>query len=237
MRSSVACLAAAAAGVLAVSFVIPAIGGAAPTARVAAATSGQHQLVVTGTVMARQRGGWKVGLAGTPSVLVANFPADQKVSGTVNVGNLPTTLSQLGFDSNGNLKTSPQGTQNVSVANAVTTQPALPATAFQFAASVTPDHPLIPAGLPQSGHYALTSLSAANPTAVQLVLALDEQDCNNLASEVSNGPIVVVPPGQTVELTFPQPWTLSTTAFTRQCLTISEPGAAQPYISIAGYTY
>ena len=60
-----------------------------------------------------------VNVGNTPSnqnVTVSNFPATQPVSGNVNVGNLPT-------DADGNVKVSPQGTQDVNVVGGGATSP------------------------------------------------------------------------------------------------------------------
>jgi hypothetical protein len=84
-------MAVAAAMALPASMLIPAIGGAASTGEAPHAKPAKAPVEVTGTVHAKQSGAWTVGLAGTPNVLVANFPADQRVSGTVNVGNWPTS--------------------------------------------------------------------------------------------------------------------------------------------------
>ncbi len=65
-------------------------------------------LPVTGTVNANVTG--NVGITGTPSVDVKNFPTTQPVSGTVNIGNFPASNSVTG-------SVNITGTPNVNVVN------------------------------------------------------------------------------------------------------------------------
>ena len=76
------------------------VGGSSPTTTCFAIVDSSGNLHVTGTST----------VSGT--VAVSNFPADQQVHGSVNVGNLPT-------DGDGNLKVAPQGTQDVNVVGGI----------------------------------------------------------------------------------------------------------------------
>lgn len=129
-------------------------------------------------------------IAGTPTVTVANLPATQQVTGTVNIG----------------------GT--------IATRETLPANAIDVAAFLSPQFVItnISQIRPPGTRFAISSVTFANTgtgdigiAQVQAYFFFNNESCHNggqvlPGGVVSGGPTAHVGAGQTVSITFPQPF-------------------------------
>ena len=137
-------------------------------------------------------------------------------------------------------------TGTLTVGNTVNTQIAIPAGAFSAVNQGTgvlslsgPD----PAGT----SYAITSITVANSNGTSILSGinalwgslLDPGHCTGAGSGVVGiGPFVRVPPGETVHITFPQPFILRYQPFypgPASCLTIGS--AANETVTVVGYRF
>lgn len=173
------------------------------------------------------------------SVGVNNFPATQSVSGTVgldttdsnHLGNIDSATSNLHFDGAGSLKISPQGT--------VQTQAAVPGT--QFSAPAVQSGETVGGPTNAGTTYAITSLVVSNQGAQAEAGTLSIQQGCTTASQLADqsGPVIEVPAGGTIDVSFPQPFILTNTV-NGDCLmfwNIPTNSSTDLFANVVGYTY
>jgi hypothetical protein len=125
-----------------------------------------------------------------------------QVGGTVNVGN----------------------TANVNVANTTSVQPAIPAGAFSVVLTTTGAGQLVSGPDPAGTNYAITSVTFRNEGASPELGTLDAfygattADCLSGAYQIVFGPRAVIPAGDTVHLSFPQPFVMTAATAGAACL-------------------
>lgn len=127
----------------------------------------------------------------------------------------------------------------VEVGNVVRTRPAVPPGAFSVVTGVG----VVSGADPEGTSYAITSLTVANtssgPTTAQLGATWGEtSDCTSFDSITANaaGPTVTVPAGETVHLSFPQPFVLPARPGAAACLRTSLGGGAAD-VTVVGYRF
>jgi hypothetical protein len=159
------------------------------------------------------------------------------------------SLSQLQFDSAGNLKTAVNGTQQVSVNGTVAVRPAIPDKAISFSqfndisgCGILVCTLAISQSDPVGTHYAINSVALSGfgslgqfavgaPATVKL-----EANCN-VSNGVGLGAEVIVisaPAGQTVQLSFPQPVVLGG-GEGQNCLVALFLNGSAGWIGVTGY--
>lgn len=128
----------------------------------------------------------------------------------------------------------------VLVGNVVQTQAAVPPGAFS---SVVTGVGVVSGADPEGTGYAITSVTVANtsggPTTAKLGAVWGAtSDCSSFDSITSNaaGPTVTVPAGETVHLSFPQPFVLSARPGAAACLRTSL-GGGEAEITVVGYRF
>jgi hypothetical protein len=133
----------------------------------------------------------------------------------------------------------------VTVGNAVQTQTLIPAGAFTETNSFSPNGlTMVFSGPdPEGTSYAVTSLTVSNPSFNLISVRLlgswgPTGDCITFSSGLYTtdaGPIVYVPPGETVHLAFPQPLIFPAQSGAASCLTTI--GSASADTTVAGYRF
>jgi hypothetical protein len=128
----------------------------------------------------------------------------------------------------------------VMVGNVVQTQAAVPPGAFS---SVVTGVGVFSGADPEGTSYAITSITVANtsggPTTATLGAVWGVTgDCSSFGSITSHaaGPTVAVPAGETVHLSFPQPFVLSARPGAAACLRNSLAGG-EAEITVVGYRF
>jgi hypothetical protein len=154
-------------------------------------------------VLVENKAGQNVPVTGT--VDVGNLPAVQNVNGTVNVGNLPAVQNVNGTVNVGNLP----AVQNVQVVAPATQQVVLQGSADlsipQSGLTYVKLERALGSNTPLSGQLAVSSITISQEGGNQdIEVGIRAASCDN-----SNGlgelEQVVVPIGQTVQLTYPSP--------------------------------
>ena len=127
----------------------------------------------------------------------------------------------------------------VQVINVAQTQAAVPPGAFSVVTGVG----VVSGADPEGTSYAITSVTVANtssgPTTATLGAVWGEtSDCTSFGSSTSKaaGPKVTVPAGETVHLSFPQPFVLSAGPGAAACLRASL-GGGNAAITVVGYRF
>ena len=130
-------------------------------------------------------------------------------------------------------------TGTVDVGNVVQTRAAVPPGAF----SVVTEVGVVSGADPEGTGYAITSMTVANtsggPTTASLGATWGTTtDCSSFDSITSSaaGPTVAVPAGETVHLSFPQPFILPARPGAAACLRASLGGGAAK-ITVVGYRF
>jgi len=134
-------------------------------------------------------------------------------------------------------------TGSVSVANVVETHSALPSGAFSVMKdSQSISNSTIVGPDPEGTNYAITSLTVANPSFVSARVNLFARygtttNCQNFNGPPIEivGPYVVVPAGETVHLTFPQPFILTARPGSAGCMASTTP--ENLFITVVGYRF
>ena len=128
----------------------------------------------------------------------------------------------------------------VQVVNVVQTQVAIPPGAFSV---VMTGVGVVSGADPEGTGYAITSMTVANtssgPTTATLGAVWGEtSDCTSFGGSTSKaaGPKVTVPAGETVHLSFPQPFVLSAGPGAAACLRASL-GGGEAAITVVGYRF
>lgn len=126
----------------------------------------------------------------------------------------PIPVREQNLDANGNVKVHEQGTANVNVNGVVTTQPAQPANSFSLAPRGIGDLQTeegCDQSLPAGTRWFISSFAAANASDSNLEanLALYLRGGNTLSDLRAIGPVIEVRAHETVQLTFPQPFVLT----------------------------
>jgi hypothetical protein len=125
-----------------------------------------------------------------------------QVGGTVDVGNMPS----------------------VTVANTATVQAAIPAGAFSVVLTTTGAGQVVSGPDPAGTNYAITSVTFRNGGSSPELGTLDGfygatiADCLSGAYQTVFGPRAVIPPGDTVHLSFPQPFVIKAASAGAACL-------------------
>ncbi len=105
--------------------------------------------------------------------------------------------------------------------------------------SIFSQGPVLLAPDPAGPSYAITSLTVTNGASTlattQLSALFGTPDCG-VAQSFSSGPIVRVPPGQTVHLVFPQPFILSARPGLNSCLRVDTPAPPVEF-SVVGFKF
>ena len=127
----------------------------------------------------------------------------------------------------------------VQVVNVAQTQAAVPPGAFSVVTGVG----VVSGADPEGTSYAITSVTVANtssgPTTATLGAVWGETgDCTSFGGGTSHaaGPKVTVPAGETVHLSFPQPFVLSAGPGAAACLRASL-GGGNAAITVVGYRF
>jgi len=190
------------------------------------------------------------------SVKITNTPSEAvPVTGSVNVSN-PVTVTGTVNLSNPPSEPVPV-TGIVNIGNAVQTVPTIPTTAFSVVRRGEDGRAL--SWDLEGSRYAVTSFTATNKTTVELQFLLIANywfttptappgtSCQGTGGIPSfiQGPFVVVPPGQTVHVAFPQPFLMKVpSGVNRSCLELMMPLVSStsffdPNVSasIVGYKY
>ena len=133
----------------------------------------------------------------------------------------------------------------VTVGNAVQTQTLLPAGAFNETKNFSPNSlTMVFSGPdPEGTSYAVTSITVSNPSFNLISTRLlgswgPTGDCVTYSSglyKTDFGPIVYVPPGETVHLAFPQPLVFAAQSGEASCLTTL--GSPSADTTVAGYRF
>jgi hypothetical protein len=128
----------------------------------------------------------------------------------------PVPVREQNLDANGNVKVHEQGVANVDVNGVVTTEAAQPSNGFSLA-SLTAGAPSFDnldgcdQSLPAGTRWFISSFAVSNGSTFEAVASLDlllrQED--SFAGRVVSGPVIPVPAGETVQLTFPQPFVLT----------------------------
>ena len=127
-------------------------------------------------------------------------------------------------------------TGTVSVGNTVETRAGIPSGAF----SVVSSGGLVSGPDPEGTSYAITSVTVANSSSTSVQALLDgvyatTSDCTNFTgASITRGPRVRVPAGETVHLSFPQPFVLSARPGEAACLLTGGAGADVTF-TLVGY--
>ncbi len=133
---------------------------------------------------------------GIPSILVANKPSE------------PVPVQEQNLDANGDIKVHEQGVANVNVNGVVTTQAAEPAHSFSLAeAGGVSIREGCTEFLPAGTRWFITSFAVANLSGVEAVTRLIAVE--EVTGLLAYGPEVAVHAYETVQLTFPQPFVLT----------------------------
>jgi len=168
--------------------------------------------------------------AGPPSgidVTVINTPLP--VQGTVNVGNFPASNTVTG-------SVSITGTPTVNVVGTVTTQSASPGQPFSHTFTTTSAVPAFVgidcvANLPAGTGWSISHFSIANGSAsINAFFRLALLNSSNQIETV--GPRIHAGPGETVQLTFPQPYILSSPG-SGNCLVADT--ATDVFVTVVGF--
>jgi len=127
----------------------------------------------------------------------------------------------------------------VQVINVAQTQAAIPPGAFSVVTGVG----VVSGADPEGTSYAITSVTVANTTNGPTTATLGAvwgvtSDCSSFGSITSHaaGPKVAVPAGETVHLSFPQPFVISARPGAAACLRASLAGA-EAEITVVGYRF
>jgi hypothetical protein len=171
------------------------------------------------------------------------------IGATILSGPIATAAQEVGatiigpLDGQGNVKVHEQGTANVNVVGKVSAQAAIPATQFSVVTGTADPGVNVLLGPEAGTSYALTSLSVDNNQDTSVVVELSGnygpvQDCDVIHGfDVSDGPGAIVPPHDTVSMTFPQPFVIEAKQQTYSCLDalVFRPGPGA--ITVVGYRF
>jgi hypothetical protein len=162
-------------------------------------------------------------------VLGATFLGATVFSGQIATAAQSVSATIIGpLDGQGNVKVHEQGTANVTVTGDVSTRAAIPAR--QFSVEVASKANTVLLGPEAAGtSYALTSLAATNNQDDSLRVRFvgeygttSNGDCTAFQfpgfNQESPGPVVTVPPQNTVSMTFPQPFVVEAKEGEDSCL-------------------
>ena len=144
----------------------------------------------------------------------------------------PVPVREQNTDTDGNIKVHEHGTATVKVNGVATTQPVQPANSLNLE-GVNPTQLGCNDNLPAGTQWVISSLSLANLSDVNkasLRLGLLENVGGIFIPDIE-APTLASLPGDTVQLTFPQPFVL-TASQSGECLAISNSGGAW---SLVGY--
>lgn len=128
-------------------------------------------------------------------------------------------------------------TGTINVGNTVQIRPAIPPGAF----SIFTDNGKVSGPDPEGTSYAITSLTVADVgfgAAAVIVRGVwgDTSDCISFSSSTATfGPLVKVPAGGTVHLSFPQPFILSAKPGAASCLRVEGPVGID--YTVVGYKF
>ena len=127
-------------------------------------------------------------------------------------------------------------TGTVNVGNTVQFRSAIPAGAFSLS---TTGEALLSGPDPEGTSYAITSLTLANgsvegPSSAFLFASWSDTDCSS-PSHLQNGPVVQMRPGETVHLSFPQPYIFTAQPGAFSCLRIN--GGIFVEVTVVGYRF
>jgi hypothetical protein len=149
----------------------------------------------------------------------------------------PAGTNKAHVDGSGNL----QVAGSVTVANAPMVQLSIPA--GQFSAYVPSVPGLVSGPDPAGTNYAITSVTFANGGSTGasgdlIAVYATTSDCQDFSGQVltSLGPVAAVPPGDTVHLSFPQPFVIAAAPGGAACLQVEE-SAPELRAVVVGYTF
>jgi hypothetical protein len=172
--------------------------------------------VVLGATVFREPIARAAGLAPSAPVTAVNTPAQAIPVAEQNVD--PNT---------GSINVHEHGIANVNVNGLVTTQSALPAKSFSKRLVLPAEREIdgCGAGLPAGTQWFVTSFATTNFASFSNAAALHVVTAGGAEEEV--GPQISMPSFQTAQLTFPQPYVL-TSAATGDCLAVRDSGLGGP---------